>query len=329
MKKLAFYKPLFMIFLLIFWVQSAHAQAGRGKARLGGVVIDEAGNPINGAKIVLEFLATERENMETATNNKGAWGVIGLGTGKVRVTATAKGFLATSQEVNVQQLSLNPQIKMTLKIVPKSEAPAIDDEASLVLFDKGNQLFAEKNYDEAIIAFEQFLEKNPNAFQIHLSLGDCYREKGQFEKAIEEYNKVTELSGKDVVTGKELSAKSLAAIGECYLKMEDFEKAQTYFKQSVDAYAENEILAYNVGEIYFSNQKIDEAIQYYELAIKIKPGWGTPYLRLGYAYLNKGTYAKAIQNFEKYLEIEPESSEAPKVKSLLEQLKKMNGSFFF
>ena len=191
-------------------------------------------------------------------------------------------------------------------------------------------LLEAKDYVAAVDFYRHLVLYSPDEkerIQSQKSLAGIYFEQlSNFEKAIEEYNKVTELSGKDIVTGKELSAKSLAAIGECYLKMGDFEKAQIYFKQSVDAYAENEILAYNVGEIYFSNQKIDEAIQYYELAVKIKPNWGTPYLRLGYAYLNKGTYDKAVQKFEKYLEIEPESSEAPKVKSLLEQLKKMNES---
>lgn len=58
--------------------------------------------------------------------------------------------------------------------------------------------------------------------------------------------------------GKEMTAKALAGIGECYLKKQDFESGQNYFKKSIEAYPENELIAYNVGEIYFSNRKLGE-----------------------------------------------------------------------
>ena len=87
-------------------------------------------------------------------------------------------------------------------------------------------------------------------------------------------------------------------------------------------YPDNEVLAYNVGEIYFSNRKIDEAIHYFELSIEIKPDWPASYLKLGYAYLNKGDNEKAKLNFNKFLELDPESSEAPAVKNIVDYLEK-------
>jgi tetratricopeptide (TPR) repeat protein len=49
----------------------------------------------------------------------------------------------------------------------------------------------------------------------------------------------------------------------------------------------------------------DEAIRYYEMAIRIKPDWPKSYLKLGYAWLNKGNTQKAVESFTKFIETSP------------------------
>lgn len=316
-------KLILTVSILFLFAIYASAQAGRGKARISGIVVDEDGNPIQSAKVEAMFLKSELVKRETTTNKKGEWALLGLGTGVWRVTASADGYIPTYIETYVKQLTKNPKITLTLKKIVMSEEPPAKDEASLNLLEEANQLFNEKKYDDALSLLKQFLEKNPDIYEAHLSIGDCYREKGEFDRAREEYNTALEQSQKDELSGKEITAKALASIGECYLRQEDFEKAQSYFEQSINTYPENEILAYNVGEIYFSNQKIDEAIRYFELSANMKSDWPPPYLKLGYVYLNKGDYEKAKLNFNKFLELDPESSEAPTVKNIINYLEKI------
>ena len=314
---------LSLIILASFlFVNYAIAQAGRGRARIGGVIEDEDGNSIKSAKIAIHLLENEKVKRETTTDKKGKWSIIGLGTGDWRVTASADGYYAVYVDIYVRQLEKMPKITLTLKKIEQSDKPTIEDEATLNLIEKANQLYEERKYDEALVSYEQFLEKNPDAYQVHLSIGNCYREKEELDKAIEEYNRVLERAKNDDLMGKKMAAKALAGIGECYMRKEDFEEAKNFFKQSIENYPENEILAYNVGEIYFSNQKIDEAIHYFELAIQIKPEWSDPYLKLGYVYLNKADNAKAIENFEKFLELEPHSERSLSVKNIIDYLKK-------
>ncbi|UCC40056.1 MAG: tetratricopeptide repeat protein [Candidatus Aminicenantes bacterium] len=318
-----FSRLLFIASISFLLVNYAIAQAGRGKGRMAGVVVNEDGNSIGSAKIVIEFSENMKLKQETATNKKGEWAIMGLGTGTWRVTASADGYIPTSRDVYIRQLERNPKITLTLKKIPPSDKGTIKDESSLNLIEEANRLFTEKKYDESVVLLEQFLEKNPGVYQTCLNIGDCYREKGEVDKAVEEYNKVLEEAKKDDVMGKEMAAKALAAIGDCYLKKGNFEAAADYFKQSIESYSDNEILAYNVGEIYFSNQKIDEAIHYFDLSTQIKPDWGPPYLKLGYSYLNKGEYEKAKLNLNKFLELDPESPEAPKIKDLIDYLEKI------
>ncbi|MCK4430073.1 MAG: tetratricopeptide repeat protein [Candidatus Aminicenantes bacterium] len=319
----SFFKLSLFIVIMLSFTSFVLAQAGRGKARISGVVKDEQGNSIKSAKIVIQFLEDAQVMREIAVDKKGEWAIMGLGTGTWRVTASAEGYISVYKDVYIHQLERNPRITLVLKKTTRSDQVMIEDESTLGLLEKTNQLFTEKKYDEAIALLKQFLEINPNVYQAFINIGDCYREKGELEQALEEYNKVLEQAKKDESMGKEMTAKALARIGECYMRKEDFEIAQDYFKLSIESYPENEILAYNVGEIYFSNQKIDEAIHYFELSTQIKSDWGPPYLKLGYAYLNKGDYEKAKLNLNKFLELDPESPEAPTVKNMIDYLEKI------
>ena len=170
--------------------------------------------------------------------------------------------------------------------------------------------------------YQEFLDKNPSAYQVMLNIGDCYREKGDYDKAVESYNKLIDHAKTDTAMGKTIGAKGLAAIGLCYLKQSKIAESQDYFKRSIEMAPQDENLPYNVAEIYFSNQQIDDAIRYYEMAIQIKPDWPDPYLRLAYAYLNKGDMAKAAENLEKFLKLEPDSERAAQAKNILATIKK-------
>lgn len=322
MKTTNFFKlPLFIIILLTFTGYTL-SQAGRGRARIGGVIVDEDGNPVKSAKVVVYLLTNEQIKRETTSDKKGNWSIIGLSTGDWSITASAEGYLPTNEQVFIRQLERNPKISLKLKKVESSYDPVIKDEASLGLLDKANQLYEENKYVAAISLYEQFLKENPMAYQAHLGIGDCYKGKKDLDKAIEEYNKVLELAKKDDAMGKEMSAKALAGIGDCYMQKGNLEKAQNFFKQSIEANPENEILAYNVGEIYFANQKVEEAIHYFELSTQIKSDWGDPYLKLGYVYLNKGENTKALENFEKFLKLEPDSEKSASVQNIINLLKK-------
>ena len=318
----SYQRAFIWIIISFFLAGCAWAQAGRGKGRLSGSVVDESQNGIPSAKIVCEFIENMELKKEATSNKKGEWAVLGLGTGMWKVTASKDGYIPSFSEVYVLQLERNPSVTLSLKKIEGGGA-LLKIQGSLNMLEQANVLFKEQKYDEAISLMQQFLEQNPEAYQAYTSIGDCYREKGDTDQALENYQKVLELAKEDEAMGKEMTARALAGIGECYFKIQDFEKAQSYFEQSIEAYPENEILAYNVGEIYFSTQKIDEAIHYFTISTQIKPDWPLPYLKLGYVYLNKGDYSKAEANFKKFLEMDPNSPEAPTVQNILEYIAKL------
>lgn len=316
---------LHFVLILIFALNCVHfaeAQAGRGKARVAGAVTDEQGNPIAKAKVVLELMARDTATRETNTNRKGEWALIGLGSGNWQLTATAEGYTPTQTNVFISQIGQNPKVVVKLKkiaAIQNASAKATD----VALIDEAGKLFGDRKYDEALTLLQEFLEKNPTAYQTHINIGDCYKEKGEYEKAEQEYDLALESAKTDEETGEEMMAKAMAGKGDIYVRRGDLEKAQSFFEESIELLPENEILPYNVGEIYFANRNLDEAIAYYDIAIKIKPDWSLPYYKRGLVYLNKEDYAEAGENFEKFLEIDPSSETAEQVRGMLNYLEKI------
>jgi Tfp pilus assembly protein PilF len=299
----------------------ALAQAGRGVARMGGSVVDKDGNPVAGAKITAVFDQPGGSTFEATTDKKGDWGIMGVGTGSWIITASAPGFLPVSTGAQISQLSKNP--KIVLKLEKQAAGSGIvQDEATFQTLEEGNAFFKDGKYDTALMMYEEFLTKNPGAYQVLLNIGDCYREKGEYETAIQKYNLLIEQAAADTAMGKTIGAKGLAAIGLCYLKQDKLAESQEYFKKSIEMAPQDENLPYNVAEIYFSNQQIDDAIRYFEMAIQIKPDWADPYLRVAFAYLNKGDNVKAAENLEKFIKLEPETERTAQAKAILDAIKK-------
>ncbi len=324
-------KNIFIIFIVSVFCLSFSlnlpAQQGRGGGRVRGDVHDEVGNPIVGAKIVAQHLQY-KTTFTSESDAKGNWAVAGLGTGYFRITATKEGYGTVYHEMRVSQFSKqNPPLSFTLKKIQVAEMnmPAIEDEGSVVLFEEGIELFDQKKYAESVAKFEEFMGKNPTVFQVNINIGNCYREMGEYDKALEAFNKVLEKvkEENESIKGDEGAARALAGIGETYFKQGNLEKASEYLSQAVDNFPEDEALAFNVGEIYFKQGEVDKAIEYFMLAIKIKESWAPPHRQLGYAYLNKGKYKLAIDSLKKFVELAPDDPQSENIKNLIPKLEEL------
>ncbi len=300
------------------------SQEDMGKGRISGTVADDSGAPVEGALVVAQSLRSDTK-LQTQSDGKGKFAIAGLGTGNWRISASKEGYGGASLDMNIRQLGTNPPITFTLKKITGAAAVASDKEA-LSMLDQGNALLTRENYDQALQVFTEFQGKYPEIYQVHLNIGTCYLRKGELDNAEAEFklvlDKTLEIQG-DLKKDAEVSLRATAGLGEVALRRGDFDAAQKHFSQALDISPQDETAAYNVGELLFSNQKIDEAIRYLELATQIKKDWSKPYLKLGYVYLNKGDFAKSLENFNTFILLDPENPEVAQVKNMIDTIEKM------
>ncbi len=318
----SFVRIILILMMVAALSMSVMAQAGIGKGRFGGQVMDENENPIAGAKVKIEYLKNTRVS-ETVTDESGRWSFSNLASGDMRITIDAEGYLTETHLVTVSQVNVNKSHKARMVVDPSIKAREEAEKAyqeSVKALETGNQLFQDRKYEEALTFFQDFSQKNPEIITIHFNIGDVFREMKKYEEARAEYQKVMDYAKEKADTT--LQAKVVSSLGMVELRQNKMKEAQALFEQSIALNPEDEILAYNVAEIYFGSNDADKAIEYYQKAIQIKPDWSEPYLKIGYAYLNKGDIPQAIKSIEEYLKRVPEDSEQAAIaRDLISSLK--------
>jgi Tfp pilus assembly protein PilF len=319
MKSLAMVPIVLMIVLM-----ALPGQENMGRGRVNGQVVDESGAAMPTAKVVVKSLQGSTQ-LEGETDRKGHFAVAGLGSGPWRVTVSKEGYISAYTDIQVSQLKSGPPLALTLK---KAAAAQVlrTDLAGRSLLDQGNALLDEGKFDEALAVFEQFSAKYPEIYGARLNVATTYLKKGDLDRAESEFRevlaKIVEIHG-EVAKDKATSLRALSGLGELALKKGDFEAAQKSFREALEISPEDAAAAYNVGEIFFSNQKVDEAIPFFELAGRIRKDWPKPYHRLGLVFLNKGDFEKALENLRKFVELDPQNPEVANVRATITAVEKM------
>ena len=320
------------ILVLIFAAAFALGQAGHGKGRLSGIVVDENGIPVASASIVLRLrelgaragfgrqASSVRESavFETVTDKKGVWAYNGLATGIWEVRASKEGYDWASRQVQVSQLSGNPVVKLRLDKL-KTETGSFSIAPGLL--EQAYALYCQNKFAEALALYRQYLEKDPESVMVMLAVGDCLREMGKTEEAIRAFQAVVDTTATEP-GDKELLAQALTGLGEVYFKQGDRENAAKCWRLAVEKSDLSEIPAANLGELLFAEGKLDEAIKYYLIAIKIAPEQAALQYKLGLIYLNSGDFGKALYRFSKVIDLQPRSELARQARKMIEDLAK-------
>ncbi|MFB0565697.1 MAG: carboxypeptidase regulatory-like domain-containing protein, partial [Candidatus Aminicenantaceae bacterium] len=258
----------FLTFSLMLFSLWLAGQRAPGRARLMGRVADESGNPIANAKVTLRSLRKIGEINEgfertATTNKKGLWIMTNLGSGLCMIEASAPGFHSHVERVFISQINPNFRLNFKLKKIesPPEEQEEPTDEMFFKYFEEANRLFEEGKYKEAVVTYKLCLDENPEAYQIHYYMGNCYRRMDEIVLAQEEYEKVAQgLKQEKRADLAKIHCEVLSFLGELSLERKDKEAALNYYKEALEFDPRNENLVYTLGDICFSLRKIEDAI---------------------------------------------------------------------
>ena len=184
----------FIAACLLFALAAADAAAQSG--RVTGQVKDERGDPIKGATIIAENLDASPSSFTASTDDKGRFAIIGLRSGLWSFRSGAPGYTTEGGDVNVRTLpgvTAPLTFRLTKLAAPPSALGSLsprDLQASLASADT---LYNNQQWDEAIEAYKQILERSPSLSVINLQIAAAYRNKRSFDDAIKAYNELLKI----------------------------------------------------------------------------------------------------------------------------------------
>jgi tetratricopeptide (TPR) repeat protein len=293
-----------LIVACLLFGAEARAQ-GTGTAR--GKVLDDKGQPIEAAAVLLEFQGGVTRKQTTKTNKKGEYTQVGLPPGIYRITATKDGYQGGYIDVRIAigDATYLPDLKLP-SAAAGAAAAGVDTEklnAELRQLVKDAQaLAAEKKYDEAIAAFQTVLTKNvASPEEVHFRIGQLQAEKKDWTAAEASFLKALEIKPGHAGVTLELA--------NVYQATGQKEKAAELMAKAQGAGAGDANIQYSTGVLHINAGRQEEAAAAFKKAIAIDPNHAESYYHLGTIALNQNNTPEAIANLEKYLSLNPSNAQ--------------------
>ncbi len=156
--------------------------------------------------------------------------------------------------------------------------------------------------DAAILCYEQALQRDPACVNAHLNLGNAYRRKLEFVKAMQCYERALALDSTTALVHFNL--------GAMYLELRRLDAAEAALARAVElqpGLAE----AYNaLGIVAKERGQKDLALSLFQQALALKPGYSEPYCGLGDVLHAQNLVVEAERSYRRALELRPDSFDA-------------------
>jgi Tfp pilus assembly protein PilF len=293
----------------------AHAQDWRGtQGRLEGRVLDPQGQPIAGAEVKLELEG--RGGTTVKTDKKGKWAIGGIAAGKWNIDITAAGFKPVSTYTQLaSEFDRKPPMEVKLE---KAVDPGPSEEVLAAL--KGaDAAFEAKNYSEARVLYEKALadpkvSAQPEAKKaLHMRIARAYSQEEQYAKELEHLQALLDMDPGN--------AQITSLMAQEAIKAGMLDKGLSLLGSLDEAQVKDPNVFFNVGVLLLNQQKQEEAIKYFTKSVATDPAFVDGYFQRGLAYLGQQKMAEAKADFQKVIELAPNTPQGETAKKALESVK--------
>jgi len=322
-RRIAF--PL-VLFALGAAAPAALAQDWRGgKARVDGVVKNEKGEPIEGAKVSLRWGKSSHGGPDLTTDKKGRWAFIGVVGGPWDIDFQAAGYQPKKISVDLQEGSRNPTVEIQMDAAKGAPAPAAGEATEEIsvggkkisketasAIEAGNQAMGAKNWAGARENYLKALTELPDNLPLLQRVAAAYLGEGNLDEALRYAKQVTEKDPNEYGAWR--------MIAEIELQRGNLE-AGTAALQKVPADKITDAQPYlNVGILLLNKKKPAEAEAAFDKAIAVQATMADAYYYRGLARMHQKKNAEAKADFQKALELAPDSPDAKDIRDLLKSM---------
>lgn len=146
----------------------------------------------------------------------------------------------------------------------------------------------------------ELIRRNPRNAEAYDNRGSHYNTKGDRKQALADHSKAIAINPKDSV--------AYYNRGIAYSDMKDWDRAVADYSKAIALNPRDAGAYYNRGNVRVEKQQFDGAIADYTASINIKPSYEAISNR-GSEYARKGDVARAIADFNRLLEVEPDEKD--------------------
>ena len=162
---------------------------------------------------------------------------------------------------------------------------------------RGVQLQDERQFDKALLCYQQAVELLPDYANAHNNLGTAYKALGKWDEAETSYRKAVELQPD--------YAEAHNNLGNALRARRKVPDAEASFRRALDLKPTYADAHNNLGVILQDQQKFDEAIAAYQQAVSLRPDYAEAHNNLGTALKARGKLPEARAAYEKAIGLRP------------------------
>lgn len=201
-------------------------------------------------------------------------------------------------------------------------ASAAQENAAESWYKKGQELMGDESYEDALIAFDKAVEKDPENASIWMGKGDVLVRMGNYNESLKIYEKALEMADKTTQDNPH-DANGWLVKGELFIRVFKNDEAINAYSKAIELnpkYAEAWFLkgaALNLKAGGLPEQEsvkaYEEAITALNKAIELDPGYGKAWNDKGYTLLslarsngkNFNRYNESLEAFDRAIELIP------------------------
>lgn len=284
------------------------------QGRMAGVVKDQTGAPVSGVEITIVSMKMSSRQYKTRTDAEGKFTQIGLWPEFYQVSFKKNGYMPISSEVRVR-IDETSKLEITLRTADQAVQRQLSDADKK--FVRGNKLYAEGKYPEAVEIFQEAVTMSADQWAYHFNLGLAAKKAGLEDQTISAFGKAVELNPDSFSCNKE--------IGEALAKAQRFDEARPYYDKAYEINQDDADTNYNYGLVLLKTGDSEKALEVLRRAVSLKEDYAEAYYQLGTIYVGQNNKPEAIANLEKFLELAPDDPQAAIARQLLDYLKKQPG----
>lgn len=164
-------------------------------------------------------------------------------------------------------------------------------------------LFNKGDFKGSLILFEKVIQLDSMNSEAHMRKADCLDNLGDIAGSLKSYTRAIELD-KNNKLALYNRALTFEKIGELDKTINDY-KSAIICDPNNKSELNNKLILMNLGILYGQMNQLDNAIDAFNRAIEIDNKYTDAYHNRGFAFQLKGDHKKAIENFDKAIELNP------------------------